>query len=94
MNSFSVYYGLDYNPENNTGGAHPSLVYGDRLTIQSLADVSLIPTEFDFEQICHSRRHAFDESNVHMHQIVNVNYIIYRVTNVTNIVPRRRRLQT
>lgn len=86
-----MHYGLDYNPENETGGAHPSLVYGDRITVRHLFDVSRIPTEFDFEQICHARRHAFEDSNVHMHQIVNVNYLIYRVINVANITPLRRR---
>lgn len=86
-----MHYGLDYNPENESGGAHPSLVFGDRLTIRSLADVSQIPTEFDFEEIKHTRRHAFDDSNVHMHQIVNVNYLIYRLTDIKNITPKRRK---
>lgn len=56
-----------------------------------MADVSQIPTSFDFDEIKHARRHAFDNSNVHIHQFVNVNYLIYRLTDVKNITPKRRR---
>lgn len=52
-----------------------------------------IPTEFDFEEVIQNRKHAFDDSSVHIHQIVNVNYLIYRVTNVENITPKRRKIK-
>ena len=75
--SFSIFFGHDFRAGNHTGAA-PQLRYGDTILIRTLADLHLIPTSFNFEEIIHSHRAAFLSSNVRLHQILNVVYLVYR----------------
>lgn len=87
---------MDYNRENASSGTgvHPSLIYGDRITVRRLSDVNKIPTEFDYDEIARSKRHDFDSSNVRIHQLINVVYIISRVISAKNTTTRKRRFKS
>lgn len=37
-----------------------------------------MPTSFDFDQLIHAHRHAFENSSVYVHRFVNIVYLIYR----------------
>lgn len=75
--TFSLFYGHDFRA-GNLSGAAPQLRYGSTIFVRTLADVHLIPTTFNFEQVIQSHRHAFDNSDVKVHQILNVVYLVYR----------------
>lgn len=75
--TFSLFFGHDFRA-GNLSGAAPQLRYGDTVFVRTLADLHLIPTSFNFEEIIHSHRNAFLSSNVRLHQIVNVVFLIYR----------------
>lgn len=77
-NSFSVFYGHDYRATNLIGAAD-ELQYGEEaLTVRTLADVSQLPTRFDFERLAVAYRHAFEHSNLRVARFLNVIYLVYR----------------
>lgn len=80
--SFSLFFGNDYRVGSVTGAA-PELTYGDRTIVRTLNDVGQIPTEFNAENLIHAHRHAFANSNVRIHQFVNVVYLVYRFFEAT-----------
>jgi len=77
--SFSVYYGQDYRA-TSSHGVHPALrgESGRPTLVQTLRDVDNIPVTFDFEQVLRNLRGAFTSSNVTVHRVLNVVYLIYR----------------
>ena len=75
--TFSLFYGHDYRAGNDLG-ASAHLRFGDAVVIKTLEDVSLIPTQFDFESLISQHRHSFENSGVRVHQFVNIVYLVYR----------------
>jgi len=76
--SFSIYYGQDYSSTSDHGvGAR---LRGSRgpILVQSVRDVQNVPTVFDYEAVMHENRLAFQSSNVRIHRIINIVYLIYR----------------
>ena len=75
--TFSMFYGHDHRA-SNVAGAAPELKYGNTFVVSSLLDLVNVPTAFDMEQLLRAHRHAFEDSNVHIHSFVNIVYLIYR----------------
>ena len=75
--TFSLFIGHDFRA-GNTSGAAAQLRFGGTTVVRSLADLHLIPTNFNFEELIHAHRNAFHNSNVRLHQIINVVYLVYR----------------
>ena len=77
--SYSFFYGLDHRHTSGaSGGAAPELKFGDTVVVRTLSDVTKIPTSFDFDQLAHAHRHAFENSAVFVHRFINIVYLIYR----------------
>lgn len=94
--TFSLFYGHDHRG-SNVAGAAPELRYGQTVIVRSLLDLDSIPTSFNADELLASHRHAFQDSNVHVHSFVNVVYLIYRFVDVGGSLvgrtQRRRRLR-
>ena len=86
--TFSIFFGHDFRAGNLTGAA-PQLSHGGTVFVQTFADIQRIPTTFDFEEVIRAHRSAFANSNVRVHQILNVVYLIYRYSDSA---PKKRYL--
>lgn len=75
--TFSLFYGHDHRA-SNVSGAAPELSYGNTTVVRSLLDIDSIPTVFSQDELHRNHRHAFEDSNVHVHSFLNVVYLIYR----------------
>lgn len=77
--TYSLFYGTDHR-ESNRMGAACELGHGGTYIIRNLAQVtSRLPMMFDMQNVLHSHRNAFPHSNVRVHQIINIIYLIYQV---------------
>ena len=77
--TYSLFYGTDHR-ENNRMGAACELGHGDTFVVRDLSQVTTrLPMVFDLQNVLHSHRNAFPHSNVRVHQIVNIIYLIYQV---------------
>ena len=90
--SFSVFYGHDYRA-GNLLGASPELRYGDPYIVRTLGDVAQLPTVFNFEELAHAHRYAFQHSGVRIARFLNVVYLVYRFIPPPPLQRRRRRRQ-
>lgn len=77
--SFSVYYGQDYRA-TAYHGVHQGLrgAGGSVTLVQTLRDVDRVPTAFDLEQVARNHAESFSSSNVRIHRVLNIVYLIYR----------------
>lgn len=75
--SFSLFYGHDHRA-SNVAGAAPELKHGTTFLVRSLLDLDNVPVSFEMEQLLRAHRHAFENSNVHVHSFINIVYLIYR----------------
>lgn len=75
--TYSLFYGVDHRATNDSGVA-PELKYGDSIVVRNLSEVSLLPTSFDAESLVNSHRHNFESSNLRIHSLLNVVFLIYR----------------
>lgn len=75
--TFSIFYGHDHRA-GNLSGASPELKFGDTILVQSLGDVSKIPTSFDFETLARQHRFSFESSDVRVAEFINIIYLVYR----------------
>jgi hypothetical protein len=75
--SFSLFYGQDYR-QSSESGTHSALTFGASTRVENLLQVHRIPQEFDFEQLLHQHRGAFESSDVHVLRFLNVVYLIYQ----------------
>ena len=77
--TYSIFYGTDHR-ENNRMGAACELGHGGTYVIRDLTQVTTrLPMVFDLQNVLHAHRNAFPHSNVRVHQIVNIIYLIYQV---------------
>jgi hypothetical protein len=80
-NTYSLFYGTDHRENNRMGAAH-ELGHGGTFVVRDLNDVATrLPFFFDMQAVLHEHRNAFPHSNVRVHQIVNVIYLIYQMRN-------------
>lgn len=77
--SFSVYYGQDYRA-TSSHGIHPGLrgARGEPTLIRNLRDVENVPIVFDLDEVIRGLSAAFTSSDVVVHRILNIVYLIYR----------------
>jgi len=77
--TFSVYYGQDYRA-TSSHGVHPALGdgSGQPTLVQTLRDVENIPIQFDLDRVVRNLRAAFTSSDVVVHRVLNLVYLIYR----------------
>ena len=78
---FSLFYGHDHRASNRAGAA-PELKYGNTTVVRTLLDLDAIPVTFDLNELVRSHRHAFENSNVHVHSFVSIIYLIYRFVDL------------
>jgi len=76
--SFSIFYGQDYSSTSDHGVGGRLRGSERPILIRSPRDVQNIPTVFNYEDIIHQNRAAFQSSNVRIHRIINIIYLIYR----------------
>lgn len=76
--SFSVFYGQDYKPTSDHGVSERLKGTDNSVLVQYLRDIKNIPTSFDLQKVIESSRMAFLSSNVRIHKIINIVYLIYR----------------
>lgn len=79
--TFSLFYGHDHRA-SNIAGAAPELSYGETVVVRTLLDIESVPTVFSQDELRRSHRHAFENSNVHVHSFINIVYLIYRFIDV------------
>lgn len=79
--SFSVFYGHDHSPENETGASR-DLTFGESTVVASMADVARIPTSFDFEQLATVQRTSFEDSAVSIYKFLNIVFLIYTYVRI------------
>ena len=79
--TFSLFYGHDHRA-SNIAGAAPELKYGDTVIVRSLLDLDLLQTAVDPQELVRANRHAFQDSNVHVHSFVNIVFLIYRFVDL------------
>ena len=48
------------------------------LFVHTVRDIAKIPTSFDLQNVIAANRVAFESSNVRIHKIINIVYLIYR----------------
>lgn len=77
LDSWSIFYGLDYASKNSTG-IRKELAYGDTIIINQPKDVGSIPTSFDMSDVLEKCRFGFSDSNVYVHSILNIVYLMYK----------------
>ena len=78
LDSWSVFYGLDYATNNHTG-IKKELSYGDTIVINQPKDIAKIPTSFDMTDVVKKCRFGFSNSNVYVHSILNIVYLMYKL---------------
>lgn len=79
--TFSLFYGTDHR-ENNRMGAARELSYGNTFVVRDLSDVTaVLPHQFNAENLIETHLRAFPNSNVRVHTILNVIYLIYQLRN-------------
>lgn len=89
-NTYSLFYGHDYR-EDNIGGTARDIALEQSFVIRNLAEVDRIPTRINVPALLNVHRNAFANSNVRIHSIVNVIYLIYRYVNSSRRSRRARR---
>ena len=77
IDSWSVFYGLDYAKDNPTG-VSKSMTYGDTVVIDTEKDILKIPTSFDMNHVLKQCRQGFTDSSVYVDSLLNVVYLIYK----------------
>ena len=77
-NSYSMFFGTDHSEGNRMGAAN-ELGVGGTFEVNNLAEVATrLPHVFDMQDLLHSHRNAFPHSNVSVHKIVSIIYLIYQ----------------
>ena len=77
--SFSIFYGQDYKATSDHGVANDRLKGMEKaLFVHTVRDIAKIPTSFDLQNVIVANRVAFESSNVRIHKIINIVYLIYR----------------
>lgn len=90
QNTYSIFYGHDHRADNLSGAA-PELKYGATIVVRFLADVDNIPVSFEQEALIAAHRRAFENSNVRIHEFINIVYLIYRFVDTNSTVTSRPR---
>lgn len=86
--TYSLFYGHDHRADNVSGAA-PELKYGATTTVRLLSDVDNIPVVFDQDSLIAAHRRAFENSNVRIHEFVNIVYLIYRFVDTPSTLSER-----
>ena len=89
QNTYSIFYGHDHRADNLSGAA-PELKYGATTVVRFLSEVDNIPTSFEQEALIAAHRRAFENSNVRIHEFINIVYLIYRFVDTKSTVVTRR----
>ena len=76
--SFSIFYGQDYKPTSDHGVSSKLKGVENAVLVQTLGDLKNVPTSFDLQEVINSSRMACLSSNVRVHKIINIVYLIYR----------------
>lgn len=76
-NTYSVFYGHDFR-ENNVAGTAQEISLQNVYIIRNIDEVVTIPTRINVASLLHAHRDAFSDSNVRIHSILNIVYLIYR----------------
>lgn len=79
-NTYSLFYGHDFRADN-VGGTAQDIALEQSFVVRSLDEVDRIPTRINVPALLNVHRGAFANSEVRIHTIVNVIYLIYRYVN-------------
>lgn len=88
--TFSVFYGHDHRAGNVTGAAN-ELRYGDTIVVNTLSDLSKIPTTFNIENLVSAHRLSFESSAVNIERFLNVVYLIYQFATPPSLSAKKEK---
>jgi hypothetical protein len=78
LGTFSPFYGLDYKTGNKSF-VSDRLTVGSPMQVNSVADCSKLPTDFEPDDMVNQFSNAFDSSGVRVVQVTAIVFVIFRI---------------